>query len=80
MNRQPVESTMLASVGYDPVDEILELAFRSGGVYRYTEVPEEIYRELMAAPSLGEYFLVYIDDQYTYMRVEDGGASDEGVQ
>lgn len=32
MNCQPVESTMLASVAYDPVNEVLELEFRTGGV------------------------------------------------
>lgn len=45
----------------------------SSGVYRYGEVPEEIYRELMAAESLGEYFLVYINDQYPCTRVDDAG-------
>ena len=68
MNRTPVESSMLVSVGYDPVDEILELEFHTSGIYQYGEVPEEIYRELMAAESKGGYFLEYIQDQYPYAR------------
>jgi hypothetical protein len=72
MNRTPVESEMLVSVGYDPVDEILELEFHTSGIYQYSEVPEEIYRELMAAESKGRYFIEYIQDQYPYLRVARG--------
>ena len=34
MNRQPVESSMLSPVGYDPVESTLELEFTSGGIYQ----------------------------------------------
>lgn len=69
MQRARVESTMLRSVGYDPSTRVLELEFRNGRLYRYGEVDEEIYRELMAAPSKGRYFLDHIDDQYPYAPV-----------
>src|SRR5687768_5227731 len=62
MQRTQVESTMLRSVGYDPAVRVLELEFRNGRLYRYGEVEEETYRELMAAPSKGRYFLDHIDD------------------
>ncbi|HYH11471.1 MAG TPA: KTSC domain-containing protein [Thermomicrobiales bacterium] len=71
MNRQPVESSTLHSVGYDPVESILELEFHDGRLYQYSAVPEEIYRELMAADSKGRYFLTYIQDQYPYARTGD---------
>lgn len=70
MNRQPVASSMLATVGYDPVESTLELEFTSGHIYQYGEVPEETYRELMAADSMGQYFLEYIDEQYPYARIK----------
>lgn len=69
MKRTPVDSSMLASAGYDPVDSVLELEFASGSVYQYREVPETVYRELMAAESKGEYFREYIEDQYLYGQV-----------
>jgi hypothetical protein len=69
MQRAQVESSMLRSVGYDPSTSVLELEFRNGRLSRYAEVGEETYRELMAAPSKGRYFLDYIDDQYPYARV-----------
>lgn len=69
MNRTQVDSTMLESVGYDPVSSVLELEFTSGGVYQYAEVSEETWRELMEAESKGHYFREYIEDQYHYLQV-----------
>lgn len=56
MIRVPVQSSDLASVGYDPVTRILEVEFVKTGVYSYLSVPPEVYAELMAAPSKGRYF------------------------
>jgi hypothetical protein len=69
MKRKPVESSMICSVGYDPVSEILEVEFNSGGVYQYGEVSEVTYRELMSADSKGQYFHEHILDHYPYTRV-----------
>lgn len=60
---------MIRSVGYDPVGELLEIEFNTGSVYQYAEVPEEIYRELMAAESKGSYMHDYILEQYPYARI-----------
>ena len=56
MNRQLVESSNLASIGYDAENEILEIEFNHGGVYQYFDVPENVYDELMDADSHGQYF------------------------
>lgn len=56
MNRQSVESSNLASVGYDAENEILEIEFNHGGDYKYFDVPENVYEELMSASSHGQYF------------------------
>jgi hypothetical protein len=74
MHRQPVESSMLASVGYDPVSSVLELEFHGGRVYQYGDVSEETWRELMAAESKGRYFLDYIQEQYPYLRIRSGAS------
>lgn len=60
MNRVPVVSSNLAEVGYDSVTSSLEIAFKHGGVYHYAAVPSTIYVALMAAPSKGHYFDIYI--------------------
>lgn len=56
MNRISVESSNLASVGYDESTSTLEIEFRSGGIYQYFGVPQNIYQELMNASSKGTYF------------------------
>ena len=56
MERQSVESSNLASIGYDAENEILEVEYKHGGVYQYFDVPENVYEELMDADSHGQYF------------------------
>ena len=70
MDRVPVDSTSLASVGYDRERAILEVQFRdSGDVYAYLDVPEDAYRALLAAESLGRYFNYEIRGRYEYRKV-----------
>lgn len=56
MQRTPVQSSNLASVGYDPPSATLEVEFHSSGIYQYFGVPSEIYEGLMSAGSKGTYF------------------------
>ncbi|MCX7429196.1 MAG: KTSC domain-containing protein [Planctomycetia bacterium] len=46
----------MRSVGYDEDQQTLEIEFTNGAVYRYFDVPAEVYRGLMAAESHGRYF------------------------
>ena len=55
MKRTPVESSSVASVGYDAVSCELEIEYRNGRSYRYLQVPPAAYRLLFQAPSIGEY-------------------------
>lgn len=61
-----VSSSMIDMVRYDDEEEILEIAFRDGSVYRYYNVPYDIYQGLIRAPSKGRYFWRYIRDVYDY--------------
>lgn len=56
MNRTPVRSSNISSVGYDPASRTLEVEFNSGGVYQYSGVPETIYQGFTRAASKGSYF------------------------
>ena len=69
MQREPVESSMLRSAGYDPERSILELEFTNRRIYRYFGVPHEVFAELMTAESKGRYFLDQIDDLFPYLQV-----------
>ena len=62
MNRTPVKSSNLASVGYE--NGVLEIKFLSGRVYQYDGVPENIHSGLMNASSKGRYFWRYVRDRY----------------
>ncbi len=55
MDRFVVKSSNIASVGYDSVRLVLEIEFKSGGVYQYFKVPLWVYTEFLNAPSLGRY-------------------------
>lgn len=69
MERQKVESSNLASVGFDAKNEILEVEFKHGGVYQYFDVPENVFEELMNADSHGKYFSANIRNDYEYQKM-----------
>ena len=70
IERSPVRSSALRSVGYDEDGQTLEIEFTNGAVYRYSDVPPEVYRGLMAAESHGRYFHQHVRDAgYRYQRM-----------
>ncbi len=69
MKRTPVDSSNLATVGYEPSTRILEIEFHGGSVYQYYDVPEEVYRGLLEAVSKGGYFHRNIRARYPYRQV-----------
>jgi hypothetical protein len=70
MNRTPVSSSNLASVGYDSSTQVLEVAFLHGGIYQYSGVPSSVYSGLMAASSHGSYFDQHVKKaSYSYRKV-----------
>ncbi|MFA5786491.1 MAG: KTSC domain-containing protein [Actinomycetota bacterium] len=70
MQRTPVQSSNLSSVGYDPDSSTLEVEFHKGGVYQYFGVPAHEYEGLMAAGSKGTYLDQHIKKAgYAYVKV-----------
>jgi len=49
-----VESTALATVGYDEALELLQVEFRGRAIYRYFGVPAAVHQGLLGAPSAGD--------------------------
>ena len=64
IEREPVQSASLRSVGYDAREHMLEVEFHSGGIYRYVGVPFETYRALRASDSLGRFFARNVRNTY----------------
>lgn len=56
ISRSPVHSSNVDGIGYDEGNQVLEVAFTGGTVYRYAGVPFETYRALMSASSVGSAF------------------------
>jgi tyrosyl-tRNA synthetase len=70
IRREKVDSDSLASLGYNPETQTLEVEFNHGGVYRYYNVPAHEYEELKKADSLGIYFNDNIKaGAYSYVRI-----------
>jgi KTSC domain len=77
MRRVAVDSTSIASIGYEPRRGELEIEFRENGiVYRYFNVPAEEFEALMAAKSKGTYVnRTFKPKNYRYMSVHKGRAN-----
>lgn len=69
MLRQVVESSSLRSIGYDRATGTLEVEFTSGGVYRYADVPPELWSALRSSDSKGKFFQDHVRDHFATMRV-----------
>jgi hypothetical protein len=69
LQREPVQSTALASVGYSKRLHALEIEFRNGAIYRYLEVPAAVYRSLMNASSKARFYDENIRHKYRSLHV-----------
>jgi len=68
MERTPVSSSTINSIGYDPDSRGLEIEFTRGAVYVYHEVPQHEYENLMVSESIGRYFNANIRDNYAFSK------------
>jgi hypothetical protein len=72
MNRIPVKSSLLKSVGYDPETKQLEVEFaKTGRLYAYQDVPADVHATVMGAESVGAAFLKHVrNGGYAYTATE----------
>jgi hypothetical protein len=64
MDRTPVTSSNVCSIGYDIDSQTLEVEFNNGAVYQYSGVPEYEYTGLMDSDSKGGRMHSHIKNQY----------------
>ena len=69
MERVQVESSNIASIGYDGGSSTLEVEFLNGSVYQYYDVPDYVYDEIMSADSHGGYLASNVKGIYSYSKV-----------
>ncbi|RAW00316.1 KTSC domain-containing protein [Pseudochryseolinea flava] len=78
MQREPLSSPNIISVGYDEEELILEVEFDHGEIHDYLGVPSEKHTALMSAESPDSYFSHNIRGMYEYRsRQEDRSPSAE---
>lgn len=65
----PVVSSQLSYVGYDYTKQDLYVTFSKGDTYIYSNVPQNVYDELLASSSIGKYYLSYIRGHYTSTKI-----------
>lgn len=75
MIHQPLYSHHLASAAYDVARRMLEIKFRNGACYRYYEVPQDVFDNLMKAVSPGSYFAAAI--KHVYVAINIGGVRNQ---
>lgn len=56
MKREKVNSSHLASVGYEPTSRKMHIEFKNGAVYEYSAVPKQFHKTLTEADSQGSFF------------------------
>lgn len=65
--RERVDSSNIYSIGWE--DNILEVEFRSGAVYEYEDVSEQVFDDFRDAESKGKFFWRNIRFAYNYRRI-----------
>ena len=60
------DSSMISAFGYNEEEQFLDVAFHRTGVYRYFDVPPDVFEGLRDASSQGSYMRNYIIDMYDY--------------
>lgn len=69
MYREPVISSNIAEVGFDPDTSILEVLFSNGTLYQYNNVPSTVHSDLMAASSHGSFLNAHVKGRFSYVRL-----------
>lgn len=69
MQRTPVDSSNISSIGYDEDSNTLEIEFHSGAVYQYFDIPLNVFQGIMGPGSKGQYFAQHIKGYYRYVKV-----------
>jgi KTSC domain len=67
--RHEIESSSIATQGYDAATSTLELQYASGGVYQYFDVPPAVYAQFLAADSKGGFVNSVIKKHYRFIRI-----------
>lgn len=66
---EPIASSSLKAIGYDPAAGTLAVQFQNESIFHYADVPIEVALELGAAPSKGTFYAQRIKQHFKGRRV-----------
>lgn len=70
MQRQPVQSSALESIGYDAETRTLELEFKEhSGVWQYFNFKPAALKKFLGSPSPGNFFVTKIKGKYKERKI-----------
>ena len=62
-------STFIVDMAFDAQKGTLTIKYTSGQTYRYTRVPEKVYKELNASLIQGRYLRFFIKGKYEFEKI-----------
>lgn len=69
ISHKPESSSVINIIAWDTVNCNLLVVFHSGSIWMYSDVPTEIYENLVKANSLGSFFNKNIRDVYQSSKI-----------
>jgi hypothetical protein len=64
-----VSSNAIHAIGYDKDAQLMEIIFNNGGIYCYSEVPQQVFEGFLQSRSKGEFFQTRIRGAYPNWRL-----------
>ena len=62
------ESSTMSGFGYDKQSQVLIVEFKNGGRYNYFDVPKDLFDQMVAAGSRGQFLTQNVKGIYRYAR------------
>lgn len=69
MNWIAVESSTISRMAYDEARKALTVEFKNGSRYEYYDLPANVFQQMKAAASKGQFLSANIKGRYRYARV-----------
>ncbi|WP_298303764.1 KTSC domain-containing protein [Flavobacterium sp.] len=66
MSKYPINATNILAVGYDEVNQILEIEFRLNVIHYYFEVPLDEFVAFMKADDTEDFYFDFIQFKYHF--------------
>jgi len=72
-----VESSNIEAAGFCKKKSVLRVKFKKGGLYDYSQVPENVFKDLIEAESVGRAFHATIRNEYPFQKIKLEDKEDE---